>query len=43
MTQQHPWNLLANLLDEIWYIDTTDQLAADPFGNLADLTVALAS
>jgi hypothetical protein len=43
MTQQHPWNLLANLLDELWYIDTTDQLASDLFGNLADLTVALAS
>jgi hypothetical protein len=46
MTQQHPWSLLANLLDELWHIETTEQLASEPFAspdNLADLTVALAS
>jgi hypothetical protein len=43
MTQQHPWNLLANLLDELWHIQATDQPATDLFENPADLTVALAS
>jgi hypothetical protein len=42
VTQHHPWNLLANLLDELWHIGTADQPASVP-DHLVDLKVALAS
>lgn len=50
MSHQHPWHLLANLLDELWHIQTPARLATDPSVSpaerspgLADLTVSLAS